>query len=515
MSQQDYRRKIKGRDELRAILGPRPRVRPVILCHGTFDLVHPGHIRHLMAAREKAEVLVVSLTCDAHITKANYRPFLPQELRAMNLAALEVVDFVLIDEAPDPLENLRFLQPDFFAKGCEYNADGLHPKTAREVEVVESYGGQVAFTPDDVVFSSSRFIQEAPPDLRAEKLALLMSSEGVTFGGLRSALGGLAGVRAHVVGDTIVDTHLSCSVIGGTAGSSTCSLKLESQVDALGGAAVVAKHLRRAGAEVVFSTVLGDDALGQFVRDDLEAAGVTCRAFVDRSRPTTQKNVFLADGQRMLKVNKVDNRPITDKALSFLTTGLRSTRADTVAFSDFRHGIFHRGSIPDLTANMPAGAVSVADSQVASRWGNVLDFQGFDLLTPNELEARYALGDQDAPARILAQELYRRAGCGTLILKLGKMGTLTCRGLPGEPRPPFAMDSFADQVADPVGAGDALLAYAALGLTATRSPVLASLLGSLAAAVICEREVNEPVAPDDLRRKLSHLERRSPQPCAA
>ena len=62
------------------------------MCHGVFDLVHPGHIRHLVYAKEKADILVASLTADAHITKAEYRPFVPQDLRALNLAALEMVD---------------------------------------------------------------------------------------------------------------------------------------------------------------------------------------------------------------------------------------------------------------------------------------------------------------------------------------------------------------------------------------------------------------------------------------
>ena len=84
-----FRRKIKTREQLRKAIGLRPRVNKVIMCHGTFDLVHPGHIRHLMYAKDHADVLVASLTSDSHINKANFRPFVPQDLRAMNLAALE------------------------------------------------------------------------------------------------------------------------------------------------------------------------------------------------------------------------------------------------------------------------------------------------------------------------------------------------------------------------------------------------------------------------------------------
>jgi len=76
--QATYKRKIKTREELRSVLGPFPRKKKAIMCHGTFDLVHPGHVRHLIYAKSKADVLIASLTGDNHISKANYRPFVPQ-----------------------------------------------------------------------------------------------------------------------------------------------------------------------------------------------------------------------------------------------------------------------------------------------------------------------------------------------------------------------------------------------------------------------------------------------------
>src|SRR5438093_8199519 len=163
--QNDFRRKIKTREDLRAAIGPRPRSKSVIMCHGTFDLVHPGHIRHLLYAKSKADLLIASLTSDSHIDKANFRPFVPQDLRTMNLAALEMVDYVVVDDNPTPIENLKFLQPDLFAKGYEYSTEGIPPKTQEEIAVLESYGGQIIFTPGDVVLSSSALIELTPPNL--------------------------------------------------------------------------------------------------------------------------------------------------------------------------------------------------------------------------------------------------------------------------------------------------------------------------------------------------------------
>ena len=504
----DYRRKIKTRDQLREIIGPRPRAKSVIMCHGTFDIVHPGHIRHLMYAKEKADILIASLTCDAHITKANFRPFVPEQLRAMNLAALEMVDYVIIDINPIPLDNLKFLQPDFFAKGYEYFKDGLHPRTQEEAEVIESYGGEIIFTPGDVVYSSSAVIEQAPPRIAADKLIPLMESEGITFDDLRGTLDKFKDLRVHVVGDTIVDSYTYCSVIGGTAKTPTFSVKYEKQVDFSGGAAVVSKHIRSAGAQVRFSTVMGDDGLKNFVVQDLKSRGIECCVAIDHSRPTTHKNSFIADGYRMLKVDKLDNRPISDRILEQLEASLASSRVDAFVFSDFRHGIFSPRTIPHLVRCLPPGALRVADSQVANRWGNILEFEEFDLITPNEREARFALGDQDSVIRPLAEELYKKAKCKYLIMKLGERGIITYRPhKEGDQRGFFAADSFVEKLVDAVGGGDALLAYATLALVATKSGVIASILGSMAAAVACEHDGNNPVAPEDVLKKLNAVEK--------
>ncbi len=504
----DYKRKIKTPEELRDLFGPMPRNKKVIMCHGTFDIVHPGHIRHLMYAASKADLLLVSLTSDAHITKANYRPFVPEALRAMNLAALEVVDYVVIDRNPTPIENLKVIRPDYFAKGYEYSTEGIHPRTKEEMQALESYGGEIIFTPGDVVLSSSAIIEEEPPRIAAEKLQTLLEGEGLDFDDLRRAIDKFAGVKVHVVGDTIVDSYTYCSLIGANAKTPTFSVKFQRQTDFVGGAGIVAKHIQKAGGQVDFSTVLGEDELAKFVIADLKESGVNTNAVVDRTRPTTQKNVFIADNYRMLKVDKLDNRPISDRILEKIRKSVEE-RQDmaAVVFSDFRHGIFNRHTIPELSKAIPKNSLRIADSQVASRWGNILDFQDFDLLTPNEREARFALGDQDSVIRPLAHELYRKANVKNLLLKCGDRGILTYRQDSVDVRAFFALDSFVDRLVDAVGAGDALLAYSTLALAATRSEVIATILGSIAAALACEQDGNIPISPAEVLKKIDKVEK--------
>ena len=387
-----YKAKIKTIDELLAAIGPRPRKRKVIMCHGTFDVVHPGHIRHLMYAADRADVLIASVTGDEHIKKANFRPFVPQQLRALNLAALDMVDYVIIDRNAKPLENLGKVQPDYFAKGYEYVSSGMPRETPEEKEVLDSYGGEIIFTPGDIVYSSSKLIEASPPNLAHEKLVSLLEAEELTFDHLRRALDGFASIDVHVVGDTIVDClhpdrddrrpDQDADHVGALRGPGGLRRRRRRRRQAPQGGRRQRHLLHRARRRQV----------GEFVLQDLQKAGVETEAIIDPTRPTTNKNAIVCGGYRLLKVDTLDNRTISDRIQAQLINQIGSIKAQCVMFCDFRHGIFNRETIPRFTAAIPAKVFRVADSQVASRWGNICDFQGFDLITPNEREARFRAG---------------------------------------------------------------------------------------------------------------------------
>ena len=499
--------KIKTRDELVSLIGPFPRERKVIMCHGTFDIVHPGHLRHLHYAKDKADILIASLTADVHISKGTFRPYVPQELRAANLAALEAVDYVIIDHNATPIENILAIRPDYFAKGFEYQADAIPPKTREEIAALESYGGEMVFTPGDIVYSSTALLQQHSPPLVVDKLVALLDSEGVTFSDLRSAVRGLSGLRVHVVGDTIIDRYSYCSLLGQSSKSPSFSVRIDETDTYVGGAGIVAKHLRSFGASVSLTTVFGDDELRSFALDDLAAAGIEVDAVIDPKRPTILKERFIADYHRMLQVDRVDNQILSERLRHEVVSSIRDRTADAVVFSDFRHGMFHASVLPEMVAAIPSGALRAADSQVSNRWGNILDFRDFDLITPNEREARFALGDQDTGLRPLAQKLFHQARCRYLILKLGERGVLTYRSPGVMPREFFAVDSFVQHLVDPIGSGDALLSLAVLALARTDNIMIASVLGSLSAAVACERAGNVPVTVPEIEQKIDDIEK--------
>ena len=118
--------------------------RPVVLTNGCFDLLHPGHVALLEAARRTGEVLVVALNSDASVRglKGEGRPLIPEAERAEVLLGLEPVDRVVVYEDPTPLAVICALLPDVLVKGADWDPDAIVGRAE-----VESAGGRVVRVP--------------------------------------------------------------------------------------------------------------------------------------------------------------------------------------------------------------------------------------------------------------------------------------------------------------------------------------------------------------------------------
>ena len=142
-----------------------------------------------------------------------------------------------------------------------------------------------------------------------------MEGDKLSFSDLRKIVNNLNKHSVHVVGDTIVDTYTRTTLIGGQTKTPTFSVLKDQEDDYIGGAAIVARHLAAAGAKVYFSTVLGDDSYKDFVLNGLKKSNIVTLPIIDKTRPTTNKNVFISSSYRLLKVDTLDNRPIFQLSL--------------------------------------------------------------------------------------------------------------------------------------------------------------------------------------------------------
>jgi cytidyltransferase-like protein len=103
----------------------------IVLCHGCFDLMHPGHIKHFQAAKEMGDVLIVTVTADIYVDKGPGRPVFNQDLRVSSIAALECVDFAAINIWPTAEQTRQDIQDSKRVESCKgsWLPNAVHPRS--------------------------------------------------------------------------------------------------------------------------------------------------------------------------------------------------------------------------------------------------------------------------------------------------------------------------------------------------------------------------------------------------
>ncbi len=513
-------RKILRADQL-AALGEHHRAsgRRVVLCHGCFDIVHPGHLRYLQFAKRQGELLIVSITGDDAIEKSDgMRPYVPQELRAESLAALECVDHVAIADGPTAEPVITALRPDIYVKGKEYE-QSTHPGFLREKELVQSLGGRVLFSSGEVVYSSSAIINSMGAQIAAQqmdeshRLGTCCQRWGLDSAGLRRTVtGSFVGKRVAVVGDALLDRYVFCDATDVAGEAPILSLRPIEESAYLGGAAIIAAHLRAMGATAHLITTVARDRDTTELLDALDRQHIAHTALPTRvSLPTKMR--YLVETQKLVKIDRAESQPLDTAAQRQLVAALRDLATgglDAIIFADFGYGTI-TAALLDEAVPMLRPIVPVLAGDVSGLRRSMLAMRNFDLLTPTEREARSVLGDFEESLPTVAHRLMQDLHLANLAVTMGRKGAVLFRPRETDPAQWFTsrlrsehIPALAPYAVDPVGAGDAFLAAATLMLTTGASLPQAGYLGSAASAIAIQRIGNQPVTRDDLAAFLTN-----------
>ena len=511
----NYHRKIVGIDQLKRIIADLGRsggagtgTKTVVQCHGCFDIVHPGHIRYLEFARSQGDVLIVSITGDGAIDKGVQRPYIPQELRAENLAALEFVDYVVIDPNATACALLGAISPDVYVKGREY-ATSKDPRFLAERQVVESCGGRVIFSSGQVVFSSSRLVEamSRTDDLSVQRLGLMCRRHGISYHGLRGLLDEMHGKRIIVLGDIVVERYVLCDSMGTASESPMMSLSELDTKDYLGGAAMVAAQLAALGAEPVLVTSLGGGGASDRAVQELADAGVQVRA-VRHRRELALRTRFLVDDHKLFKVDRTPVCPLDSKGERTAAEVLvgHAARADAAVICDFGYGMITPGLLHRLGATF-RHHVPVIVGGAAEPRGNLAALKYYDLLCCSEHMLRVAMNDFGSGLSSLAYQMLQKTQAGRMILTLGKRGLVTFDRRSQDRQSPAWSDrlwsehmpSFADRAVDRLGCGESVLAVAALALANGAGLMQAAYLAAATVAIQVATPGMVPARTEGLR----------------
>lgn len=473
----------------------------VVQAHGTFDLLHLGHVKHLESARSKGDALVVTLTGDKYVNKGPNRPVFNENLRAEMMAALEVVDFVAINQHLDAVPAIKTIQPSFYAKGQDYiNPEGdITGKITEERNAVESVGGSIVFT-EEMTFSSTELINRNlniyEPHLKAH-LDTLRENNGLEE--LTHMIDSIAGMRVLVVGDAIIDEYQYVLPMGKSAKENMIATRYQDYERFAGGVFATANHLATFCKEVEIITVLGDKQdYSALIRNSLKP-NVTLTPIIRKGAPTTRKTRFVDPSylRKLFEVYHMDDEPLTRELEDELnhTISKRIVDYDVVIANDFGHGMIAKSTVEILCNKSRFLAVNSQSNSANMGYNLIHKYPRADYVCIDAPEARLAVTDKISPIEeIISHRLAAKVNCPNFIITHGKHGCITYSH--GDIA--HTIPAVTKSVVDTVGAGDAFLAITAplvaSGAALNKVGLIGNIAGALKVAIIGHQKSVEKVA---------------------
>ena len=476
------------------------------LCYGHFNVVHPGHIRYLEYAKEVGEVLGVVIQSDSEL-KLNSEDhfFFTAKERALNLASLQIVDYVIVLERASLSEVIKQLKPLNLILGREFEYSKSEELIKATQELAE-IGSSIIFHGGDVHYSQSMLTADVSlSEEKRQTYTRACRRQQITKLDLFNSISMFKNSSLLVIGDTIVDQYVACEGIGMSAEAPIVVLRELDEDTFLGGAGIVAAHARSLGAKCHFLSVVGADEKSQIVRRQMANFGINYSLLEDTSRPTTFKMRYLVEKQKMFRVSRLKehnlNREIERKLLSQIDE--LSQNVNGILVCDFLYGVI----TPNVLKKIKDIAIKrsipfYCDLQCSSQVGSIMKFTDCDLLCPTEREARIGIGAKDDGLEWVANQVMKKTNARNLIMKLGSDGFIAYekQGADVINRQPFP--ALSDNPVDVTGAGDSLLAALAVGMSSGVSVMKSSAIAACMASLVVESIGNKPIVLDELKDRV-------------
>ena len=478
--------KVKPLRYLADILGKlRQRENKVIVhCHGVFDLFHPGHLNHLELAKDLGDILIVTITPDKYVNKGPNRPVFNEKIRSTVLSALEIVDFVSINESRSAVPAITSLQPDVFVKGKEYQKlDDLSGFIRDEKNAIENIGGKMEFVSGEI-FSSSNLLNQYFNIFSDGMSPYLSRLQGqVSFQGIVKLLEGIKNKKILVLGDNIFHEYFLChsdAVI--SSDSSAINARLIKKEKKLAGAGAIANFISQYCSQVSFlahSTGTKDCLL---FSEDLLSDKVDLRSINSKNFSPNIEQFFHTSRTKLFHLSirnndKTDNFA-KDQILDFLKTN--STEYDGILIADLGYGFVDLDIAEYLNTLQCFISVHTQTRPPSICANSARKYDNIDFICLNETEIRTDYQDSVTSLDILMENLSRDIHCPYISITLGAVGSKTWNQSTGVLESP----ALTTEVIDTIGAKEGFFSMASLCAMSGGGAELINFVGNVAGSMM-------------------------------
>jgi rfaE bifunctional protein kinase chain/domain/rfaE bifunctional protein nucleotidyltransferase chain/domain len=452
------------------------------LCHGVFDLLHLGHIRHFKEAKKKVDILIVSVTEDKYVNKGPGRPAFNELQRMESLAALEFIDYVILSRSTSAVNIINLIKPDIFFKGPDYqdNTTDLTGKIYKERNAVIKNLGKIYYT-DDKKFSSTKLLRSDHDKLSDKQIATLKNiSKKTNFSQIKRLIDDLRAVKPLVLGETILDEYHFTETLGKSGKEPVLVLKENFYEKYLGGAGAICNHISKFVNNLNFISYIGkNNDYINFIKKNI-SKNVKFFFIKKDNSPTILKKRYVDEVSKakILGAYSLNDSFLNNNQEIILKKNFNklSLHSDFLIISDYGHGLISKNFARYVCSKFRFVSVNVQINSSNLGYHSLENYIGASCVIINENELRYELRSKIEKIEILAKILTKKLKLKYLIITRGTSGAILYQAKKNKF---YYSDAFGKNIVDKVGAGDAMLSIISLCLFKKIDLDLSLLIASL------------------------------------
>tara|TARA_B100001248_G_scaffold261437_1_gene252635 strand:- start:7689 stop:9212 length:1524 start_codon:yes stop_codon:yes gene_type:complete len=481
----------------------------VVHCHGTFDLLHLGHIKHLSNAKKYGDILVVTITADKYINKGPGRPYFKHKQRAEALSSLESVDYIVINHDFTSTKIIKFLCPDFYCKGPDYidQKSDVTNEIKNEIKAIKSVGGKVVFTKDDTYSSSSLINQFS--DLYSKKTLETFKKikKKYNLSDIKQVIEKFKNFKILVIGEIIIDEYIFCESLGKSGKEPVLTFKNLESERYLGGSAAISRHLAGFCKQVTLLSMIGEKSENLREIQKGMPSNVNLKLIKKKNSPTIIKKRYVdkISLSKILGVYSINDDLISTNQEQDLLFKIKNLikENDMIIVADYGHGFLTKEAANLISKSKKFVALNAQINSANIGYKTMKNYRDLDFVVINQREIQHELRDKHSKVEILMKKLANELKIKNLVVTRGVDGAILYNSIN---KKFYYSDAFTKNTIDKIGAGDAMLSLISMFLKTNSSNDLALLAGSLAASQSTQTLANKKVVNKiDLIKSLEHI----------
>lgn len=477
----------------------------VVLCHGVFDIIHPGHLEYFNYAKKFGQTLVVSVTTDRFVDKGFGRPIFDIEKRKFFLSNISIIDFIVESDYPSSVNIIKKLKPNFYVKGPDFKIkkNDHTGKIYSEVKAIKSVKGRYivskGFTSSSSKIINDNFIPKNEQDNFIQKISKNYNQKQII-----EFINDFKKLNVLVIGEAIIDEYNFCETIGKSGKEPVLNVRKIFAKKYLGGSLAICQNLSSFCNKVSVISYLGENnEESSFIKKKL--ANNIKTIFINKKKsPTVLKRRFLENitNIKTLGVYSVNDDYINISEEKKIIKHIRkiAKKVDLIIVSDYGHGLITKKISKLISTYKNKYFVNAQLNSNNLGNHNLENYRNAKAIVINENELRHELRDKHSELVKLGKSIRKKRNAKSVLITQGKDGATLI-----EKNRNIKSPAFAKYVSDKIGSGDSMLSMFSICSTSKMNSLLNLYLSALAAANNVQTVANEtPIEKNNIIKIIKH-----------